>query len=214
MNQVAIAYDSNPQREWERLARDPYHSLEFLVTRHYLQKHLPPSGKILDAGGGAGRYSLELCRAGYKVVLLDISSGLIALAREKFESESEDVKKRLLEFVLGDIQDLSHFETNQFDAVLCLGGPLTHISDQVGRFKAMSELVRVAKPKAVVFVSVMGYLAVLRTVAVKFSDDLVDSSFQTFIEKRHHHWQHRHTLAFLPSRRTFTASRIMWLGDN
>jgi hypothetical protein len=43
MNNVAQIYNQNPEREWQRLAVDPYHSLEFLVTMHYLQKHLPPS---------------------------------------------------------------------------------------------------------------------------------------------------------------------------
>jgi 2-polyprenyl-3-methyl-5-hydroxy-6-metoxy-1,4-benzoquinol methylase len=74
MKKVAEAYNKNKEREWQRLTKDPYHSLEFTVIMHYLWKHLPPSGKILDAGGGPGRYSLELCRAGYEVVLLDISS--------------------------------------------------------------------------------------------------------------------------------------------
>lgn len=183
MNTVAEAYNKNTEREWQRLIKDPYHSLEFLVTMHYLRKYLPPNGKILDAGGGPGRYSLELCRAGYEVVLLDISSGLIATAKDEFQSEPEAVQNRLLEFVVGDIQDLSRFEVDHFDAVLCLGGPLTHISDAAGRLKAMSELTRVAKPGAVVCVSVMGLLAVLRTILVKFSDELVDPSFQALVQQ-------------------------------
>lgn len=180
---VAEAYNNDPEREWWRLVKDPYHSLEFLVTMHHLRKHLPPKGRVLDAGGGLGRYSLELCRAGYEVVLLDLSPELIAMARDEFKSEPEAVQNRLLEFVLGDIRDLSRFETHHFDAVLCLGGPLTHISDEADRFKAMSELVRVAKPGAVVCVSVMGYLAVLRTILIGFSNELVDPSFQTFVRQ-------------------------------
>ena len=109
MNAIAEAYSVNPEREWNRLTKDPYHTLEFLVTWRFLQKYLPPRGVILDVGGGPGRYSLELCRAGYEVVLLDLSAGLLALAKEKFESESTDVRRRLLEFVQGDIQDLHCF---------------------------------------------------------------------------------------------------------
>ena len=58
--------------EWNRLVMDAYHSLEFLLMMHYLRKYLPETGKILDAGGGPGRYAIELCRAGYAVILLDI----------------------------------------------------------------------------------------------------------------------------------------------
>jgi ubiquinone/menaquinone biosynthesis C-methylase UbiE len=180
---VAKAYNKDPNREWQRLTRDPYHSLEFLVTMHYLRKHLPPTGRVLDAGSGPGRYAIELCRAGYEVALLDVSSELIATAQEKFRSEPETVQKRLLEFAVGDVRDLSQFETNQFDAVLCLGGPLTHTSVEADRLGAVSELVRVAKPGAIVSIAVIGYLAVLRTILVRFSDDLLVPSFEELVAR-------------------------------
>ena len=69
---IADTYNADPQREWNRLAQDAYHSLEFTLTWHHLCQHLPASGYILDAGGGPGRYSLPLCRSGYEVVLLDL----------------------------------------------------------------------------------------------------------------------------------------------
>lgn len=183
MNNVAEEYNKDPEREWNRLVKDSYHSLEFLVTMHYIRKWFPPNGKVLDGGGGPGRYSIELSRAGYNVVLLDISSELITIAKDKFKSEREAVQNRLLEFVVGDIRDLSRFETDYFDAVLCLGGPLTHISDEVDRITAMSELVRVAKPGAVVCISVMGYLAMLRTVLMQASHELIDPSYHELINQ-------------------------------
>jgi len=183
MNKISTAYAQDPEREWQRLVKDPYHNLEFLVTWHYLQKHLQPKGQVLDAGGGPGRYALELCRAGYEVTLLDISSSLISLAQEKFKSQPDAVQKQLSEFVLGDISDLSRFETGRFDAVLCLGGPLTHISNDTERHKAISELVRVARPGAIVCLSVMGYFAVIRTILAGFSSELVAPSFQTLLEQ-------------------------------
>jgi len=196
MNNETETYD-DVEREWNRLVRDAYHSLEFLVTMHHIRKYFPPSGKILDAGGGPGRYSIELCRAGYNVVLLDLSPKCLALAKDKFKSESKAVQNRLLEFVLGDIQDLSRFEANHFDAVLCLGGPLTHISNETeritnetgritnetGRITAMSELVRVAKPDAVVCISVVGLLAAFRTILQRYSHELLEPSFQTLVSQ-------------------------------
>ena len=182
MNTVAEYYDRNTEREWQRLVSDPYHSLEFLVTMHYIQKHFPSDGKILDAGGGPGRYSIELCRAGYSVVLLDLSSGNIAAAKDKFQSEPEAVQNRLLECVVGDVCDLSRFETDYFDAVLCLS-PLTHISDEADRITATSELVRVARPGAVVYISVVGYLALTRTVLMRSSDELVDPLYQKLMSR-------------------------------
>jgi hypothetical protein len=43
--------------------------------------------------------------------------------------------------------------------------------------------VRVAKPGAVVFVSVMGYLAVLRTTMARLSDYMLDAEWQTLVQK-------------------------------
>ena len=159
--------------EWHRLVKSAYNSLEFLVTMHYLRKHLPETGKILDAGGGPGRYTLELCRVGYDAVLLDIDPTYTAFAEEKIKLEPKSVSSRLVASVVGDVRDLSRFNTNAFDAVLCLGGPLTHISDKTERIQATAELVRVAKPGAIVCISVMGYLAMLRTVLSRASEELI-----------------------------------------
>ncbi len=46
----------------------------------------------------------------------------------------------------------------------------------------MSELVRVAKPGAIVCISVMGYLAILRTILARFRDELAEPSFQTLVK--------------------------------
>jgi ubiquinone/menaquinone biosynthesis C-methylase UbiE len=181
MNQITEAYNKDPEREWRRLVKDPYHSLEFLVTMYYLRKHLPPQGKILDAGGGPGRYSLELCRAGYEVVLLDISFRCIDTAKDKFRLEPEAFQKRLLEFVVGDVRDLSRFEADSFEAVLCLD-PLSYLGEKVDRIRAVSELVRVAKPKGIVCISGRGYLALPRTILLIANDDFLDPSFAMFLE--------------------------------
>jgi hypothetical protein len=60
-------YASNAHHEWLRLQQDPYHKLEFKVTMHFHEKCLPRRGTALDAGGGPGRYSIELARQGYSI---------------------------------------------------------------------------------------------------------------------------------------------------
>lgn len=170
-------------REWNRLVKDAYNSLEFLLTMHYLRKHLPETGRILDAGGGPGRYTLELCRAGYDVVLLDIDATYTAFAKEKMKLEPKPIASRLKASIVGDIRDLSRFNTNDFDAVLCLGGPLTYISDEIERTQATSELVRVAKSGAIVGISVMGYLAMLRTVLSRVSEELIMPKYWELIKE-------------------------------
>lgn len=186
LDKVSTYYDTVAGVEWDRLERDAYHSLEFIVTMHYLRKYLPSQGTILDAGGGPGRYAIELCRLGYEVVLLDASPGLIEMAGEKFAQELLEVRERLTERVVGDICDLSRFPDERFDAVVSLGGPITHISDRNDQERAVQEMARVTRPGGLVFISAVGYLACLQALLTKFPHEIADVEFRAF-RKHHNH---------------------------
>ncbi|PIU59645.1 hypothetical protein COS86_03170 [Candidatus Bathyarchaeota archaeon CG07_land_8_20_14_0_80_47_9] len=43
-------FTETARHEWRRLRRNPYHQIEFITTMHFLEKHLPKKGLILDAG--------------------------------------------------------------------------------------------------------------------------------------------------------------------
>jgi S-adenosylmethionine-dependent methyltransferase len=85
MNVVRKYYDDKAQTEWTRLKRNAYRRLEFIVTMHFLDKHLPKKGLVLDAGGGPGRYTIELAKKGYNMVLLDLSPQCLKLARKQIK---------------------------------------------------------------------------------------------------------------------------------
>jgi len=177
MKNVADRYNQNPDREWDRLARSPYHTIEFLVYMHHITTYLQPGALILDAGGGPGRYTIELSRRGYEIVLLDISEGLLDLAKAHIKLEALDVQARIKDVVVGDVSDLSLFPDDIFDAVLCLD-PLTYFPESSRREHALAELIRVAKPQTLVALSVRGYLAVLRTILRVDSKSLIDGSLE------------------------------------
>jgi SAM-dependent methyltransferase len=147
------------EREWNRLDRDEFHRLEYNTTWRFLRKYLPDSGLVLDAGGGPGRYTVELAAQGYDVVLLDLVPENLQWARAKIRKAG--VEPNVKDIVEGTITDLSRFKTNSFDAVVCLGGPLSHVCPESERRKAISELIRVAKRNASVFVSVISKYGVL-----------------------------------------------------
>jgi SAM-dependent methyltransferase len=152
-------YSTHVHGEWRRLVQDAYHRLEFDTTLHYLEKYLPERGLILDAGGGPGRYTLQLAQRGYQVVLLDLTPANLEFARRQVKRHQ--LQEHLLSAVEGSIVDLTRFESDSFDAVLCLGGPLSHILDEGHRDGAIAELLRVSRKGAPVFVSVMGRLSLL-----------------------------------------------------
>lgn len=145
--------------EWGRLVSDPYHRLELDTTFHFLDRYLPSHGELLDAGGGPGRYTVELARRGYRLTLVDLTREHLDRARKVVRRAG--VEARVARILEGSVTDLSPFEDRSFDAVLCLGGALNHVLRARDRDRAVGELVRVARPGASLFVSVISRFAPL-----------------------------------------------------
>jgi len=163
-------YTGYVRKEWRRLVKDAYHRLEFDTTLHFVHKHFPRRGLLLDAGGGPGRYTVEFARRGYDVVLLDLTPANLEFAARQVQRAG--VGNHVKEVVEGSIVDLSRFADNTFDGVVCLGGPLSHVLDECDRAYAIHELVRVAKPGAPIAVSVMSRLSVLVVELVLFPHEI------------------------------------------
>ncbi|MBN1614265.1 MAG: methyltransferase domain-containing protein [Deltaproteobacteria bacterium] len=123
------------------------------VTWQHLQHLLPElSGAlVLDAGGGTGRWTLPLAGKGYRVVLCDISPGMLRQACDKIRRE--DLTDRAWA-TLQNLENLA-FAGEIFDFVLCEDGPLS-ICDAP---KALGEMVRVLKPGGMIWAAVAGRFA-------------------------------------------------------
>jgi ubiquinone/menaquinone biosynthesis C-methylase UbiE len=91
-----------------------------------LSKYLKPNSRILDIGGGPGRYSIWLANQGHRVVLSDLSPNLLSIAQTKIDEAG--VRINVEEIIEADACDLSHWEDDSFDAVLSLG-PFYHLPD-------------------------------------------------------------------------------------
>jgi S-adenosylmethionine-dependent methyltransferase len=164
---VAQLYDSMSAREWARMDR---HRTEFYVTLRALREHLlPPPARVLDCGGGPGRYAVELARWGYDVTLFDLSPGNLTLAQEK--AAEADVS--LAGFERGTALDLSRFPDHSFDAVLLMG-PLYHLLEEADRRRALTEARRVLKPGGPLFAAFITRYAAHRDAAVHYPTEPVD----------------------------------------
>jgi SAM-dependent methyltransferase len=166
---VKTYYSSQVRYEWRRLVKDAYHSLELLTTLRYLEKYLPAQGHLLDAGGGPGRYTLELARRGYHVTLLDLTPENVEFANRQIRRSGFKLRARAVE---GSLTDLSRYPDGTFDAIICTGGPLSHILEADDRALAIRELLRVAKSAAPVFISVMSRLSVIIVELQEFQHEL------------------------------------------
>lgn len=145
-------YDRNPQIEWDRMDRHP---MEFRTTLRALREFILPKSRILDIGGGPGRYAIELAKDGHQVTLLDLSLANVKLARQK----AVELGVQVADFVHGNALDLSRFETGSFDAVLLMG-PMYHLTDPLDRDRSVREALRVLKPEGTLFVSFITRYAV------------------------------------------------------
>jgi len=181
-------YSGMNRREWKRLTRDAYHRLELDTTLSYLKKYLPPKGYVLDAGGGPGRYTIGLAKMGYDAALLDFAPELLLVAKRQIRKAG--AQKSVKHVTQRTICDLSRFGDETFDAVICLGGALSHVLDRMEREKAVDELIRVAKKGAPIFVSVIGRIAVLVTELVRLPYEMELEIFPKLRDTGDYHGGH------------------------
>ncbi len=151
-------YDKASEAEWERLDR---HRTEYALTLRALTEHLPqPPARVLDCGGGPGRYAIELARRGYQVTLFDLSPANLELAQKK----ADEAGVTLAAYEEGSATDLSRFPDAAFDAVLLMG-PLYHLLGEEERLQALAEAYRVLKPGGPLFAAFLSRYAGLRWAA-------------------------------------------------
>ena len=135
-DRVRAYYASFGEREWQRLTNPDDGAVEFALTKRLLATHLPPSGRVLDLGGGPGRYTIWLAERGYQVVLADLSPELLAIARTQIAAAG--IGQQVEAIVEADACDLSRWPDASFDAVLCLG-PFYHLPDPADLVRRLSE---------------------------------------------------------------------------
>jgi 2-polyprenyl-3-methyl-5-hydroxy-6-metoxy-1,4-benzoquinol methylase len=66
---VRAYYAGFGEREWTRLENPEDGAVEYTLTCHTLAMYLPPRARVLDIGGGPGRYAIWLAERGHRVVL-------------------------------------------------------------------------------------------------------------------------------------------------
>lgn len=124
--------------EKTRLTSDKAHSIEFLTTVHYLDKILPSNSKVLDCCAGGGIYSYYLAEKGFQVTAADLSAYNVKTIKADKNSELLDGVYNL------NVLDMSVFENESFDVVLCMGA-FYHLKTEEEREKCIAECLRVLK---------------------------------------------------------------------
>ena len=120
-NEVRDFYNRYGEREWQRLDVDAYSRITFILHMDFIKSHLHEGIKMLDAGCGAGRYSVEFARMGCDVTLFDISNEQLRIAKSKLAERG--LERQISGYIQGDIRDLSAFPDQSFDVAVCYGAP-------------------------------------------------------------------------------------------
>lgn len=76
--------------EWSRLD-SPEGAREFARALEILTERLSPGSRVLDLGGGPGRYAIELAHRGHRVVLADLSRAQLEVARQRVAAAGVDL---------------------------------------------------------------------------------------------------------------------------
>jgi tRNA (uracil-5-)-methyltransferase TRM9 len=125
---IADEFDRTRERPWPEAA-------EFIDS-------LPPRSAVVDLGCGNGRHAEYLAEKGHRVVGLDASGRLLAIARHRVPRAA---------FIRGDLCALP-FRDRAFTAAIAVAS-IHHLPSEAERIDAMREIARVLRPGGRAFVT-------------------------------------------------------------
>lgn len=132
--------------EWyDRNAKIYAKKTALLINREQIEEFcgLVKNGLILDAGCGAGRDSREFQNRGFKVVGVDISSGLLAIAKNTYLG---------IDFIKGNLLNLP-FKDAIFKGIWAHAS-LVHLENKKEVEKALQEFYRLLENQGIIHILV------------------------------------------------------------
>jgi ubiquinone/menaquinone biosynthesis C-methylase UbiE len=151
MDAVENYYDKKSE-SYESIRRSLVFRVYDAITWKYLEPYVPTNtdSLVLDAGGGNGRWTIPIAKKGCKVMLVDISEGMLNIAKQRVKAEGlED----MIEIRKGDVRKLDHPDET-FDLVF--SDHTLFLFEQPD--EVVSELARVLKPDAPIILSAQNRL--------------------------------------------------------
>jgi ubiquinone/menaquinone biosynthesis C-methylase UbiE len=124
-------------------AKRHFAEITFNEQREMFLKMLAPGSLILDAGCGPGQDAVFFTERGYRVIGIDISEGMLGIARERVPKA---------EFRRADIL-ATGFPDKTFDGIWALRS-LIHV-EKKDVLRVLNELKRILRPGGLLFVGVL-----------------------------------------------------------
>ena len=150
-------YDQLADDEWTRLTRSRRGELNYVVHMDVLRRHIRGNMDVLEVGAGTGIFTKELVHMAHRLVVADLSQVQLDLNREHMRELN--LLSLVDEYRLLDLINLGELNDASFDAVVCIGGPLSYLLDQEKR--GVQEVLRVMKPGGIAIFGVMSLISTL-----------------------------------------------------
>jgi SAM-dependent methyltransferase len=119
----------------------------------FCERAFPAVGRLLDMGCGTGRLCLHFAAKGYDCVGVDLSEEMLAKARENYRALTDAAPsggtewgRGFVQFVKGNLVDLSDLPAARFDYAACLFSTLGMIRGADNRAKMLANAFRLLKP--------------------------------------------------------------------
>jgi SAM-dependent methyltransferase len=116
----------------------------FAADESFVARHCPTPGRLIDLGCGTGRLSLAFARRGYRVLGVDLSSEMLAVAREKAEAAGLRV-----DLLRANLAGLDGVADGCFDYAACLFSTLGMVRGDAARRLVVGQASRVLRPEGV-----------------------------------------------------------------
>lgn len=152
--------------EDSRLNKTQANTVEFITTINHIDQFLKNGDKILDVGAGTGAYSIHYAKKGYSVKAVEPVRKNLDTLVTKINSNMK------IQTYLGNALDLSKYEDNSFDLVLCLG-PLYHLHTKKEQLQCIDEVKRVCKNEGYIFFAYISNDMVIITEAFKYNPNFL-----------------------------------------
>lgn len=116
MEEARVYYDEK-SKNYDETFSILYFRVFDAITWKHLEPYLPtnPNALILDAGGGTGRWTVPIAKRVKKVVLMDISEGMLKVAAHRIKREGVEDNVVIRK---GDIARTG-YPNETFDLVFC-----------------------------------------------------------------------------------------------
>lgn len=149
-------YNENAESEWNRFKRHP---IEFEITKRLIEKYIPKlPAKVIDIGGGPGRYSLWLSSKGYEVTLFDLAKANVEYATNEAKKQNINISK----YIVGDALELDSYVKDMTYDVVLLMGPLYHLISEADRVTVVEKALSVLNDNGIIIASfISGYAPII-----------------------------------------------------